>query len=117
MGFALLLVMIGGTLFALVGVLGLVGKLPRNHIAGIRTSYTLSSDEAWEKTHRAAAPFLIFGGVAVAMAGLAFAPFAFAGSIATGVAVAVILVCAALLVGAAFAALFVGTNSARGPAG
>ena len=116
MGFALLLVMLGGAAFASIGVLGLLGRLPRNHFAGIRTRYTLSSDEAWDRTHRAAAPYLIFGGVAVTMAGLAFAPFAFAGSITTGVSVAVIMVCALLLVIAAFAALFVGTNSARGSA-
>jgi len=41
----------------------LLPKLRRNGIAGIRTPYTLSSDETWQKTHR-------IGGILFFVAGL-----------------------------------------------
>ena len=34
---------------------GRSGQLPRNRVAGVRTSVTLSSDAAWDAAHRASA--------------------------------------------------------------
>ncbi|PZE80680.1 hypothetical protein DEI91_13980 [Curtobacterium sp. MCBD17_032] len=42
------------------------GSLPRNSIAGVRTSVTLSSDEAWQVGHRAALRPTIISGIATA---------------------------------------------------
>jgi uncharacterized membrane protein len=41
----------------------LLPKLRRNGIAGIRTPYTLSSDETWQKTHRIGGIFFFAAGV------------------------------------------------------
>ena len=54
--------------FAGTGVLLLVlgnflGKLRRNGLVGIRTPWTLADDEVWARTHRAAGPILVAGGV------------------------------------------------------
>ena len=54
MGIVLLLAALSSAAVAYVGYLGLAGKLPRNHFAGIRTRATLASDEAWVAGHRAA---------------------------------------------------------------
>jgi uncharacterized membrane protein len=97
MAVALGLVTLVGLLLVVLGWLGLVGRLPRNGFAGIRTPYTMRSDENWAATHRAAAPVLIFGGIAIVMAGLAFFPFSLAGKLGNGlvggvtVALAVVL--------------------------
>ena len=40
------------------------GDLRRNHLFGMRTKATLSSDEAWEVGHRAALPYLVFACIA-----------------------------------------------------
>jgi uncharacterized membrane protein len=81
MAVALGMVTLGGLFLVVFGWLGLVGKLPRNGFAGIRTPYTMRSDENWAATHRAAGPVLIFGGIAIVMAGLAFFPFSLAGKL------------------------------------
>ncbi len=99
MAVALAMVTLAGLLLVALGWLGLVGRLPRNGFAGIRTPYTMRSDENWAATHRAAAPVLIFGGIAVVMAGLAFLPFSLAGKLGNGlvggVTVALVVVLAA----------------------
>lgn len=41
----------------------LLPKLRRNGIAGIRTPYTLSSDETWQKTHRIGGIFFFVAGL------------------------------------------------------
>ena len=41
----------------------LMPKLRRNGIAGIRTPYTLSSDETWQKTHRIGGMFFVAAGI------------------------------------------------------
>lgn len=81
MGFVLLLMAFGSFILTFVGYVGLVGKLPPNPWAGIRTPFTMASPEAWYATHRAAGPPIIFGGVLVFAACAAFAPFALAGKI------------------------------------
>ena len=113
MAVALVVLSIVGALLVAVGWLSLLGKLPRNYFAGIRTPYTLPSDENWEATHRAAAPIMIFGGVAVTAAGLAFLPFAIAGHFDDTVGAVVALALAAVLVITAVASWLYGTRAAR----
>lgn len=58
-----------GLLFIVLG--NYMGKVPKNFFIGIRTPWTLASDEVWGKTHR-------FAGVVFVIAGLAMlvsAPF------------------------------------------
>jgi uncharacterized membrane protein len=52
-----------GVLVALIG--NYLGKLPKNHMVGIRTPWTLSSRYVWERTHRFAAPVFVTGGLAL----------------------------------------------------
>jgi uncharacterized membrane protein len=63
-----------GALVVVTGVLGAIGRLPRNRLAGVRTSATMRSNEAFAIGNRVAAPAIILGGVA-AMAGGAVALF------------------------------------------
>lgn len=63
-------VIVAGGLVALVGVLGCLGRLPRNRLAGVRTSATLRSDRAFEVGNRVAGPAVIVGGVAAMVSGL-----------------------------------------------
>jgi uncharacterized membrane protein len=49
-----------GGLLAITG--NYLGKVPRNHLMGIRTPWTLSSDYVWERTHRFAAPVFVLCG-------------------------------------------------------
>lgn len=51
-------------LFAFIG--NMMGKVRRNGLMGIRTSWTLASDEAWHATHRWGARFMVI----VALIGL-----------------------------------------------
>ncbi len=58
-----------GLLFIVLG--NYMGKIPKNFFIGIRTPWTLASDEVWGKTHR-------FAGIVFVIAGLAMlvsAPF------------------------------------------
>lgn len=50
-----------GAMFILVG--NYMGKLKHNYFAGIRTPWTLASEEVWYKTHRMAGPFWVVGGL------------------------------------------------------
>jgi uncharacterized membrane protein len=52
-----------GVMLAVVG--NYLGKIPRNYILGIRTPWALSSDYVWERTHRAAGPVFVAGGIAL----------------------------------------------------
>ena len=110
---ALGLATLGGVVFVVFGVMGLLGKLPRNCIAGIRTPCTMRNDENWYATHRAAGPFVIFGGVAATMAGLAVFPFALAGKVPDGLAASTCVAIAALLCATAVAGWLFGTRAAR----
>lgn len=113
MAAALLAVLVAGSVVVAVGVLGLLERLPPNSFAGIRTPYTRRSPENWYRTHRAAAPLFIFGGVAAVMAALAFLPFALAGKLADALTAGISLGAAAVLAGCAIAGWLVGTRQAR----
>lgn len=70
--------MIARAVFSAVGVvllvmaaLGAKGTLPRNGFAGIRTRKTMTSDEAWNVGHRAAAGYTAAAGVASIGGGVA----------------------------------------------
>lgn len=113
MAFAMVIATLGALLTTVLGLAGLIERLPRNHIAGIRTPYTLQSDEHWRVTHREGAPLMIFGSVAAFAAGLAFTPFAIAGKLDEGLATAVVLAMAIVLVGGALASWRYGTSRAK----
>lgn len=51
-----------GTFFALIG--NYLGKTRSNYFAGVRTPWTLSSNYAWEKTHRLAGRLFVLIGIA-----------------------------------------------------
>jgi uncharacterized membrane protein len=66
-------------LFAGIGVFlivvgNIVGKLTWNYFVGIRTFWTLDDPVVWERTHRAAGPVFVVGGLAMVCAGVAHAP-------------------------------------------
>jgi uncharacterized membrane protein len=53
-----------GGLFILIG--NYLGKFPRNFFIGIRTPWTLASDEVWNRTHRLGGWVFIVAGVLIA---------------------------------------------------
>jgi uncharacterized membrane protein len=62
--------------FVAVGLLLVVmgnflGKVRKNFFLGIRTPWTLASDEVWGKTHRLAAWCFVFAGIVMAVMGVA----------------------------------------------
>jgi uncharacterized membrane protein len=64
-----------GLLLAVVG--NFFGKLTRNFFVGIRTPWTLASDEVWMKTHRLAGKLFVLAGLAMfalALAGAGLIP-------------------------------------------
>lgn len=113
MAVALLLVFLGSLTVLMVGILGLIGKLPRNSWAGIRTPYTMSSDENWVKVHQMGSPIMIFGAVAALAASMAFLPFALAGKIDDPLIAIVALASAVILGASAIAAWLVGVARAK----
>lgn len=48
-------------LFILLG--NVMGRIKHNYFIGIRTPWTLASEEVWRKTHRLAAPLWVIGGI------------------------------------------------------
>lgn len=50
-----------GILFVVLGIY--LGKIRKNFFLGIRTPWTLASDEVWEKTHRLGGRLLVLHGV------------------------------------------------------
>ncbi|MEO6099986.1 MAG: SdpI family protein [Tepidiformaceae bacterium] len=113
MPLALAVLTLGGALFLVIGWMSLVGSLPPNSFVGIRTHYTRESPENWFATHRAAAPVLIWVGVAVVAAGLAFLPFAVVGVLGDGFILGLVIGLGMLLVVGAIASWMYGTRSAR----
>lgn len=57
-----------GLLFVLLG--NFMGKFTRNFFAGIRTPWTLASDEVWLRTHRLGGKLLVLAGIVVFVSGL-----------------------------------------------
>jgi uncharacterized membrane protein len=55
-----------GIMFMAIG--NLLPKIPQNFFAGIRTPWTLSSEENWRKSHRVGGRSFIFGGIFVVFA-------------------------------------------------
>jgi uncharacterized membrane protein len=49
----------------LIVVGNISGKLSWNFFAGIRTPWTMDDPHVWERTHRAAGPVLMIGGIAI----------------------------------------------------
>jgi uncharacterized membrane protein len=111
-GLVLLLVALAGFAITFVGYMGLLGKLPPNPWAGIRTSFTRASDENWYNTHRAAAPVMMFGGVLVLSIALAFMPFAFAGRLSDTISTIVVAVAGVLALMTAGLGWYAGTSYA-----
>jgi uncharacterized membrane protein len=61
-----------GALFVALGLI--MPRLRRNRLIGIRTVWTLSSDENWARTHRVAGYALVIGGVFGAVLGATGGP-------------------------------------------
>jgi len=57
-----------GALFAVIG--SVLGKVTRNFFAGIRTPWTLASEEVWNRTHRLASKVFVAAGLMVVAAAL-----------------------------------------------
>ncbi|MDK6301078.1 SdpI family protein [Corynebacterium sp. UMB9976] len=64
---------VSGGLLLWTGIKAGTESLPRNAWIGIRTSKTLSSDEAWQKGHKAAAGFLKASSLPMILGGIFFA--------------------------------------------
>jgi uncharacterized membrane protein len=64
-----------GVLLMIVG--NYMGKLRKNFFAGIRTPWTLASDEVWERTHRVGGWLFMLAGLIVVVATLVGAPVVF----------------------------------------
>jgi uncharacterized membrane protein len=58
-----------GALYVVIG--NVLPKLRRNRFAGIRTRWTLASDEVWHRTHRVGGLLFVLGGV-ITMLGALF---------------------------------------------
>jgi uncharacterized membrane protein len=105
--------LVGGSTVAAVGFLGLLGRLPPNDWAGIRTRFTRSSDEHWYATHRAAAPIMIFGAIPVAVAAFAFLPFVLLGEVGMSVITGLALGSAAIILVTTIAGAWYGVAHAK----
>lgn len=117
MWFAFLVLALAAVAVILIGWYGWLGKLPRQHIAGIRTPYTMRSDEHWNAVHRYGSPYLIFGGVAVLAISLAVFPFAVGGALPGTFSAAVALAAALVMLGAVLASWYFGVRAAKAQLG
>ena len=72
-----------GALFVALGLI--MPRLRRNPIVGVRTAWTLTSDETWARTHRVAGYTMVASGLVAALAG------AFGGVAGTVVAIVSVL--------------------------
>jgi uncharacterized membrane protein len=77
-----------GLLFMVIG--NFLGKVRKNFFLGIRTPWTLASDEVWAKTHRLGGWCFVAAGIVMALMGVA-APASNMGWV-IGVVVAIALV-------------------------
>jgi len=71
-----------GILFIIIG--NNLGKITRNRVVGIRTPWTLASDEVWSRTHRLGGWLFVLAGIAVSIASLLGDGTAFAVSTVAG---------------------------------
>ena len=62
------MMLIMGALFVLIG--NYLSKVPKNFFLGIRTPWTLSSDQVWYKTHRLASWTFVLAGLVMMVGGL-----------------------------------------------
>lgn len=99
-----------GLALAVVGGLGLTGRLPRNRWAGVRTPGSLTSAESFTLVNRAAGPGVLTGGALVALGGIAVVGF---DGLPGAVVAAVLAVGGLVVVGAAGA---LGARAATVPA-
>ncbi|MCC7089246.1 MAG: SdpI family protein [Chloroflexi bacterium] len=108
-----LVMALGAAVLTAVGWYAWLGKLPRQHFAGIRTPYTMANDEQWYATHKYGAPYLIFGGVATLAMALAVLPFAIAGALPNAFATAILIAGAFVILIAALSSWFFGVKTAK----
>jgi len=59
--------LVGGLLIVLGNVMG---KARYNYVVGVRTPWTLSSEQVWDRTHRLAGPWMMIGGALIVLAAL-----------------------------------------------
>lgn len=114
---AFMLMAFGGIALVTVGWLGWQGRLKRQGFAGIRTPYSMASNERWYAVHRHGAPPMIFGGVAIVAMSLALLPFAIAGQLPEAFAATMALVMAMVLLVAALASWRMGVKGAKAELG
>lgn len=55
--------LIGGSLLCLAAMGNVLGKVKRNFYVGIKTPWTLASDQVWDRTHRLGAWLFVAGGL------------------------------------------------------
>lgn len=84
-----------GALLAVIGAL--LGKVKKNFWFGVRTPWTLASDEVWLRTNRLAGRLFVAGGIIIILT-------SFAGKIAIAVLIAVVSVIAAFSIGYSYVA-------------
>jgi uncharacterized membrane protein len=77
-----------GLLFMVMG--NFLGKVRKNFFLGIRTPWTLASDEVWAKTHRLGGWCFVIAGIIMAFMGVALPPSAMPWAIIVIVAIALI---------------------------
>ena len=68
---AAVLLGVGAVALAGVGLAGLLGRLPRNRVAGVRTPASLASAEAFRVANRVAAPAVLAGALVLVLGALA----------------------------------------------
>jgi len=81
-GFGLVLIVIGNFL----------GKVRRNFFVGIRTPWTLASDEVWLRTHRIGGLMFVAGGAVILIAGFVGTTSALAVTLSVILAIALFLI-------------------------
>jgi hypothetical protein len=113
MAVGLLVATLASITFLVIGLMGLLGRLPPGHFAGLPAADMRRSDEAWTKGHRAGSIPLIFAAVAATAIGLALLPFSIAGDLSRPFASVMIFLQGLLILGGVVAAWMVGTRAAR----
>jgi uncharacterized membrane protein len=78
-----LMIAAGGVVFAAIG--NQLGKSRSMYLIGLRTPWTLASEEVWIRTHRLAGKLMVVGGVAMVAAALVALPPALLGALVAAV--------------------------------